>query len=56
MPDLSSDVSSRPVSGTGWAGRPKARWDWDESSSRFRLSFEHDPFWKPLHAFPDHAL
>jgi len=22
MPDLSSDVSSRRVSGTGWAGRP----------------------------------
>src|SRR5215475_10016619 len=28
----------------------------DESSSRFRLLFEHDLFGKPLHTFPDHAL
>src|SRR4029453_13591249 len=40
----------------GGAGRPKARGDWDESSSRFRLLFEHDLFGKPLHTFPDHAL
>ncbi|SPP97561.1 Fumarate hydratase class II (modular protein) [Bradyrhizobium vignae] len=34
----------------------KARWDQDESPSRFRLLFEHDLFGKPLHTFPDHAL
>nr|GAJ35876.1 hypothetical protein BDOA9_0150860 [Bradyrhizobium sp. DOA9] len=40
---------------TGIAGT-KARCDEDESSSRFRLLFEHDLFGKPLHTFPDHAL
>src|ERR1700758_4613917 len=34
----------------------KARWDWVESSSRFRSLIEHDLFGKPLHTFPDHAL
>jgi hypothetical protein len=36
--------------------RPEARRDEDESSSRFRLLFEHDLFGKPLRTFSDHAL
>jgi hypothetical protein len=36
--------------------RSEARWYLVESPSRFSFLIEHDPFGKPLHAFPDHAL